>query len=138
MSVVPGLRDATVQDIQLELIRRTKFNTFDGERVYSTLIRHRGLWRAALLDRPGLPAHARPGRLLTSGLIKLRDMDGDTWNVDTLFVLTPTRATARELARVAAADRWGGAVRVYEDSEEIDRALGGGGDDCGLISVWWD
>ena len=27
------LRDASVQDIQLELLRRTRFNALDGERV---------------------------------------------------------------------------------------------------------
>lgn len=33
MNISLSLRDASVQDIQLELLRRTKFNAFDGERV---------------------------------------------------------------------------------------------------------
>lgn len=82
------LRDATVQDIQLELIRRTKFNTFDGEQVCELLARYRGHWRAVLLDRPGVPNYKVPSHLLTSGLIKLRDLDDNIWNADTLFVLT--------------------------------------------------
>ena len=49
-----SLGDATVQEIQLELIRRTRFNAFDGERVTASLIRHRELWMAVLLDRQGL------------------------------------------------------------------------------------
>src|SRR5436305_1571424 len=48
------LRDATVQEIQLELIRRTRFNAFDGERVLASLLEHRDLWLAVLLDRPRL------------------------------------------------------------------------------------
>jgi hypothetical protein len=49
-----ALGDATVQDIQLELIRRTRFNAMDGRQVYASLLAHRHLWTAALLDRPGL------------------------------------------------------------------------------------
>jgi hypothetical protein len=48
------LREATVQEIQLELLRRTCFNALDGERVRASLLKHRDLWLAALLDRPGV------------------------------------------------------------------------------------
>ena len=46
------LREATVQEIQLELIRRTRFNAFDGERI---LVANEGgasasLWKAADLS----------------------------------------------------------------------------------------
>jgi hypothetical protein len=37
------LRDATVQKIQLELIRRTSFNALEGEKVFASLLRHRDL-----------------------------------------------------------------------------------------------
>ena len=37
------LRHATVQDIQLELLRRTKFNALDGERIVASLLKHRDL-----------------------------------------------------------------------------------------------
>jgi hypothetical protein len=84
MSESISLRDATVQDIQLELIRRTRFNDFDGEKVCASLLRHRDLWRAALLDRPGVPNYAEPTILLAGGLIKLRDLSDDIWNADTL------------------------------------------------------
>src|SRR5437868_14873092 len=53
------LRDATVQEIQLELIRRTRFNAFDGERIYASLMKHRAYWQAVLLDRPGLRSEER-------------------------------------------------------------------------------
>jgi sugar phosphate isomerase/epimerase len=33
------LREATVQEIQLELIRRTNFNAFDGERIHASLMK---------------------------------------------------------------------------------------------------
>jgi hypothetical protein len=50
MDPTVSLRDATVQDIQLELIGRTRFNGYDGGKVYAALMNHRHLWRAALLD----------------------------------------------------------------------------------------
>ena len=133
-----SLRDATVQEIQLELLRRTRFNALNGEQVVASLLRHRELWLSALLDRPGVANYAKPSLLLTSGLIKLRDLPDNIWNADTLFVLTPTHAAARELARIAEEEDWAGEVYVYKHQEEIDRALGTGRDEYGLMSVWWD
>ena len=63
---------------------------------FASLLRHRDLWLAALLDRPGVANYAEPGRLLISGLIKLRDLSDNFWNADTLFVLTQTHVQARE------------------------------------------
>ena len=134
-----SLRDASVQDIQLELLRRTSFNDLNGERVVASLLRHRDLWQAVLLDRPGLPNYAEPGLLLMSGLIKLRDLPDNLWNADTLFILTRTGEQARRLARIVEEEDWvGDVVRVYEDQREIDQALGTGRRGYGLVSVWWD
>lgn len=132
-----GLRDASVQDIQLELLRRTQVDALDGERVCASLLRHRHLWLAALLDRPGVPDYTRPRNLLTAGLIKLRDLPDNFWNADTLFVLTPGPEEARRLAQIIEEEDWAGEVRVYENQEEIDRALGTS-EEFGLLSVWWD
>ncbi len=132
------LREASVQDIQLELLRRTRFNALDGEQVCASLRKHRELWTAVLLDRPGVPNYAEPSHLLTAGLIKLRDLPDNLWNADTLFVLTPTRRAAEELAGIAEAEDWGGEVYVYDKQEEMDRALGTGRQEYGLLSIWWD
>jgi hypothetical protein len=132
------LRDASVQEIQLELLRRTSFNALDGERVCASLHRHRHLWLAVLLDRPGIANYAEPSHLLMSGLIKLRDLPENIWNADTLFILTSTAAQARDLARIADEEDWAGEVYVHEDQQEIDRALGTGRQEYGLVSVWWD
>src|SRR5260370_42315709 len=94
-----SLRDATVQEIQLELIRRTTFNEFNGEKICASLLKHRSLWLAVLLDQPGLPNYAEPGHLLTSGLIKLRDLPDNIWNVDKLFIMTENHAKARALGQ---------------------------------------
>jgi hypothetical protein len=138
MNASVPLRDASVQDIQLELLRRTSFNALDGERVSTSLLKHRNLWLAVLLDRPGVPNYAEPGHLLTSGSIKLRDVPDNFWNADELFILTPTRQAADQLARIVEEEDWGGQVQVYKDQAEIDRAVGTGRQELGLLSVWWD
>ena len=85
-----------------------------------------------------MPNDAQPGHLLTAGLIKLRDLPDNLWNADTLFLLTPTRRAAEELARLVEEEDWGGEVHVYKDQAETDRALGTGRQEYGLLSVWWD
>ena len=134
------LREATVQEIQLELIRRTKFNAFDGERIHASLMKHRAYWQAVLLDRPGLANYQKPRHLLMSGLIKLRDLDGNIWNADQLFILTAKREQAVQLARIIEEEEdWGGEKPiVYDDQEEMDSALGMGRQEYGLLSIWWD
>jgi hypothetical protein len=138
MSETPTLRDATVQDIQLELIRRTEYNALDGEKVYAHLLQHRSLWRAVLLDRPGRPNYDKPRRLLMSGLIKLRDLHDNFWNADTLYILTSNRDQARALARIIEEEDWGGEVKLHEDQSEIDDALGTDREEYGIVSIWWD
>ena len=133
------LREATVQEIQLELIRRTKFNAFDGERIYASLIKHRAYWQAVLLDRPGLANYEKPRHLLMMGLIKLRDLDDNIWNADQLFILTAKREQAVQLARIIEEEDWGGEQPIiYDDQQEIDSALGVGRQEYGLLSIWWD
>jgi hypothetical protein len=133
-----SLLDASVQEIQLELLRRTCFNALDGERVVASLLRHRDLWLAALLDRPGVPNYAKEYLLLTAGLIKLRDLPYNIWNADTLFLMTRTHEQARRLAQIAEDEEWGAMAHVYEEQEEIDRSLGAGRQEYGLVSFWWD
>jgi hypothetical protein len=138
MSESLSLRDASVQEIQLELIRRTCFNGLDGEHLVASLLQHRDLWLAALLDRPGVPDYAEQYSLLTAGLIKLRDLPYNIWNADTLFLLTRTHEQARRLAQIAEDEDWGAMAQLYEDQSEIDRAVGVGRQGYGLVSFWWD
>jgi hypothetical protein len=138
MNETLSLRGATVQEIQLELLRRSSFNAMDGERIADSLLRRRDLWLSFLLDRPGLVNYAEPSRLLMMGLIKLRDLPDNIWNADVLFVLTSTHAQAHELAQIAEEEDWAGEVCVYENQKEIDSALGTGRDEYGLMTVWWD
>jgi hypothetical protein len=138
MSSELSLQAATVQDIQIELIRRTKFNTFDGKEIVQLLQRHRHLWKAVLLDRPGLPNYSHPRQLLMAGLIKLRDLEDNIWNADLLYALTHTQEGARELAKAFEESETGAMPSVHEDIMETDDALGMGRQTYGLMSAWWD
>ncbi|HUG92480.1 MAG TPA: hypothetical protein VML55_16695 [Planctomycetaceae bacterium] len=129
------LGDATVQEIQWELLRRAQHNALDGEQVLGSLMKHRSLWTAVLLDRQLIWARAR---LPIGGLIKLRDLPDNDWNADTVYILCEGRENGRRLAEVARGEDWGGEVIVYDDQEEVALSLGGGPDEYVIIKVWWD
>jgi hypothetical protein len=133
------LRDADIQEIQLELMRRNRFNTFDGPKVIASLQRHRELWLAAYMDRFGLYSKDHPDWIPSFSLIKLRDLPHNRWNVDTLCLLTKTVDDARRLAEVAEAEDWDAQEIVVQDNErELGSALGVVPCDYGVLTVWWD
>lgn len=129
------LAEASIQDIQLELIRRRQFNAFDGQRVVDCLRQHRELWEAVMMDRLAI---SHPGTLPTLGLMKLRDLPQDDWNVDTLYILTPRREDAERIAEIFNMRQWGGMVDVHTQWEEVDSALGGAKPGQAVVAIWWD
>jgi hypothetical protein len=134
-----SLSEATVQEIQFELMRRASFNAFDGSRVIASLRRHADLWEAVLMDNR--PYWQKDRYQLPPGwLIKLRDLGGDCWNVDTLFILAPNTESAKKLAEAIKEEDWGGMTKVYGDENraEIERTLGSGPDQRAIVTVWWD
>ncbi len=129
------LGEASIQEIQLELIRRRHFRAFDGQRVADCLLQHRDLWEAVMMDRLAI---SHPGSLPTMGLMKLRDFPKDEWNVDTLYILTRAKEDAERLAEILNKRQWGGMVDVHTDPEEVDDALGGAKPGQAVVSIWWD
>lgn len=120
------LTEASVQEIQLELIRRKRFNCFDGPKIVASLRRHRALWKGVLMDRRG-------------DLIKLRDLPDNYWNVDELFIMTDTLDQAQQLERIAEEEDWqADAVQVHSNESERVDELGTTDDPGYLISFWWD
>jgi hypothetical protein len=119
----PRLTEATVQEIQLELIHRHQHNYFDGEEVAEDLTAHREWWEAVLMDT-------------SAGLVKLRDLGDNFWNVDTLYILATNEPNARRLEKLG--ERWSAdSVTVY-DEEETEWELGGGIEEQRLVTMWWD
>lgn len=62
------------QELQFELMKKASFNDFQAEQVVGDLKANAHLWDAALMDQPGL--------------VKLRDLPENIWNVSTLYILT--------------------------------------------------
>jgi hypothetical protein len=133
------LTDATVQQIQLELIRRWRFNAFDGPKIAASLDLHRDLWLAVYMDRFGVYRKEHPTWIPAMSLIKLRDLSANVWNVDTLVVLTDNIQQARQLAEIAEQEEWcADEVTVQDNMDEVESALGEFPCDCGLLTLWWD
>jgi hypothetical protein len=137
LSELPALPlgQATAQDIQLELIRRRRFNDFDGQAVAAKLMDHRDLWEAAMMDRLAL---SNFGSLPAMGLIKLRDLPYNDWNVDTLYLLAPDKEAAKKLAEIFKMEESGGMINVYDDPQDVDSALGSGRETRAVVAIWWD
>lgn len=124
-----SLGTATVQDVHLELIRRSQHNLFDGERVCADLLAQRADWQAVIFDTNALFGGG-------SGLIKLRDLADNCYNVDTLYILAVDEAAAQRLAALAEsllADN----VQVY-NQRDTNNHLGGCDDSLRLVTMWWD
>jgi hypothetical protein len=133
------LKDASIQALNLELIRRASFNEFDGPRVADSLERHADLWLGAWMTRFGVHREEHPNWYPAMSLIALRDLPRDHWNVDTLVILVEDVEKARELAAIAEAENWDADdVHVEEHEEEISMALGISPANCWLLSLWWD
>lgn len=128
------LAEATCLDIQLELIRRRKFNAFSGERVAAALLEHRDLWDAVMMDRLAI---SNPGRLPSLGMVKLRDLARNDWNVDTLYILARNQDNADKLAQLFGSPEWGGLADVHSDREDVDDALAGAKPGQSIVIVWW-
>ena len=130
------LTEASVQEIQLELMRRRRFNQFNGPKIVASLRRHRALWQAVLMDRLGFVAEE--GSPMNWGLIKLRDLPANHWNVDDLYILTETLEQAREFQRIAEEEDWqADNVTLLENEQERTHALGTSHPGY-IISFWWD
>jgi len=125
-----ALAIATVQELHLELIRRSRHNAFDGARVLADLLAQREAWQAVLFDTCDLALSGG------ASLIKLRDMDRNIYNVDTLYILAVDEPAARRLA--AFAEPWlADEVQIYSQ-KETNNLLGGCDDGPRLVTMWWD
>jgi hypothetical protein len=116
------LVEASVQELYLEMISRSSFNSFNGKRVVEDLLAHRDLWLSVIMD-----SHA--------GLTHLRDLPSNRWNVSLMYIMAPTEDEARQLEKLA--ETWQ-ADTIEVMSEEDSDDLLGGCDDERIVVVWWD
>jgi hypothetical protein len=119
----PTTAISKIQSLQLELMRRSSFNSFDGTQVARDLLAHRLLWCGAMMDRLG-----------GNALIKLRDIGENAWNVDTLYVLS---STADDKRLTSLARRWHPDSVTWVSGPAASRLLGATGS-YRILEVWWD
>jgi hypothetical protein len=129
---MPKKKKQTIQDLYLELIRRTQFNEFDGKRVADDLEENRSLWISVVMDSAGFSIRPFKSSIC---LIKLRDMHMNVNNVDTIFLLVKKENKAKVRRMVS---KWFADEVSWMDRETVTMSLGGGYGGEEVLRVWWD
>jgi len=120
---LPAKKISEAQQIQLDIIAKTNFNFFHGERIAKWLAENHKMWRAVLLPLD---------------FISLRDLGDGHWHADTLYIY-PEDGWQFELEEVmkeqfsADETRWIGgetAVDMLGDSEVSDKSYV-------ILEAWW-
>jgi len=121
---LPEKKISEAQQIQLDIITKTKFNFFDGKKIAAWLKENHKMWRAVLLPLD---------------FISLRDMDDGHWHADTLYIY-PEDGWQFELEEMmkeqfgADETRWIGgetAGDMLGTSEVDDKSYV-------ILEAWWD
>lgn len=136
------LEKATIQELNLELIKKTKFNGFNGAKVVKSLLKNCDLWQSVVMDRTDFVFASdielkRKGSKETISLIKLRDMQENFWNVDTLFIL-PKGGNVKEIVKLARREWYADEVTVIRGKQAEDWLGMGGFGNLEIVKVWWD
>lgn len=128
-----------IQAIQLELMKRASFNSFDGEAVVEDLIKNRNLWEACIMIRDlgakvmyHIPLNVE---YINNDLISLRDLAEDFWNVDTLYIIiNPNKGKEIKLL----AKGWDASKITMLSKEKTDERLGSWPSRKKVLMIWWD
>lgn len=137
----PTLAEATPLEVQLELVRRTRFNRFNGPKIHRDLVAHADLWCAAIfgrddvvfVERNGTRTHASP---FWNTLNLLPDEEEEGYNADQLWVLTPNVEAGRAILEIARR-AWRCDERRLWNRANSRRVAGAQGDER-VVSLWWD
>lgn len=137
--------DKSVQDIYLDLIERSSFNSFDGPLVRRDLEATRSQWRACLM--------------VGDSAITLRDLADNRNNVDSLLILTSKESapTIYEMVKrwspdvitvyskngTFSADRYADEDASYKlvrtGDQQAHQLLGSSLETEAIVfSIWWD
>lgn len=126
------------QKLQLMLMLEAAFNAFDPFVVVGDLLRQRDLWEGVVMDR-GFQLPEGEGKTwyrMATDLIKLRDVAGTHWNVDTLFLLT-AKTHAGPLQKLAQG--WSADDVRFIEGPDVSTLLGVyPAEGHQILTVWWD
>lgn len=132
------------QWIQIERVKITSYNDFDGGKIAQSLINHADLWDSMVF-----------GRFTYGTLIELRDLHEDCINADEMYLLTTrdrveklleainSEWDANEIGWIDHTNKWNG-TRGFK-AEDLHQKFGcvlegenNNPDNQVLVRVWWD
>ena len=132
----PLLTEATVQDIQLELISKTSIQPFDGAKISDSLLRHRELWTSVFMTTPQISVGDNKMPFLC--LIPLRDLRGNRRNVDTMYLLCESATNAARVLDIARDEKWEFDSDEILETDDASKAIGMYPFDGAVLELWWD
>jgi hypothetical protein len=129
------LAQFTVQEIQLELLRRvyTEVNRDSANELVTLLLQHSDLWEAILVtEQFHFFKHDALRSLRYPLITKLRSLLKNHWPADTICVLTETEEKRDSLIRLWKDKIWDNSIAQVYDAEECERMLRS----CGLPDTY--
>lgn len=127
----------SVQDLHMEILSRSGFNSFRGDRVAASLSKHRDLWRAVAFGRlrtklEGTAAEHQPPVWLNT----VTEMARGYWNADEVWVVAPDAEAAKKV-RFIGEVHWFADNITTLDGAEARRVAGVVAPAC-VVELWWD
>lgn len=127
----------SVQDLQMEILARSGFNAFRGDRVAASLAKHPALWRAVAFGRlrtklEGTPAEHQPPVWLNT----VTEMARGYWNADEVWVVAPDAEAAKKI-RFLGEVHWFADNIITLEGAEARRVAGVAAPAC-VVELWWD
>lgn len=125
--------DCSAQELAAAILLDAGRSRFNPKPVLADLYNHQHLWRTFLM---GLPIS--PGvndQLPKSILLPLRDLK-DSWNLDTLYVLTRSADCVAPL--IALGEEWGCERGEVYDREQAERLMNWSHNPQPIVWFWWD
>jgi hypothetical protein len=107
----------TTQMMVFDLIKRASFNGFDGEHTVNYLIKNKDKWIGVM---PEIEDYA------------LRDIDDDSFHIDTILIKCETPEIAKEFLPLLKRNVSPDEISVEEDSQDYNRKS------KRIIRLWWD
>jgi len=112
-----ALSKYTLQQLQLELLRRSK-----GNEIVAWLLEHHSLWTAVILDEIELAGY-QMSDCRVPNLDKLLSTAFNHWSADYLYILTPDRRWAEQLRESGAERKFWRLNEVFVYDEVSSRTM---------------
>lgn len=107
----------TTQMLVFDLIKRASFNGFDGEHTVNYLIKNKDKWIGVM---PEVEDYA------------LRDIDNDSFHIDTLLIKCKDEESAKEFLKLLKKNCSPEEISVEQDTQDYQKKA------KRIIRMWWD